>query len=134
MNIIQAVARYGGKTVELNLDDTLYEAFKQLLNVTKEYADHEAEVWGRSQPSTQPDFHRDAIYSLEDVQIGFEHYDVYRNKPILIPGDAAIFLTRNRYMDTLANHEFMRSAAAKVLVTFLREELGIQYGDVVDGH
>ena len=130
MTIRETIASYGGKTVELTLDNSNYEVFKRLLAVTKEYADHEAEVWGYKQ---QPREHLNAIHHLNDVCYGFDHYDVYRDEPIMIPGDAAIFLTRRKHMATMSNTEFMRTSAVEAIIAALREELGIPKFLSVDG-
>ena len=130
MTISETIARYGGKPIRLTLDDAQYEVFKRLLRITKEYADHEADAWGHDH---QPREHRNAIYHLTDVLTAFDHYDVHRDKPLLIPGDAAIFLTRGKHMASMPNMEFMRTPAAKAIITTLITELGIPHGIVVDG-
>ena len=129
MNITEIISRYGASAVEIILDNAEHEVFKRLLKVTKEYAENEA-----AHSDDQPNVRRAAIYSLEDVQMGFDHYDVYRDKPLMIPGDAAVFLTRGKHMATMPNMEFMRTTAVKLLIIRLRDALGLPYGTIVDGH
>jgi hypothetical protein len=137
MTLPKSIATYGIFELILELDNTDYQVFKRLLKITKEYADHELEElgeWDENQPESQSKAHRNAVSSLENLTHSLSFHDCPPDWPLRVPGNAAVMLTRGRYVEHWANQAFIESEPAQALITRLRDLLLIPPTTVVDGY